>query len=127
MDVISGNGNTLTRGEWVVVHTVLLFVNDNEESVINFRTEHGRAIIKLSFDPQKLATRPIVHTAPVREENYIRFVFRGWNTPLAYSALVPTKFASIGKNELAFSACNTYLDGTNKLELQFYSRCTDEQ
>ncbi len=126
MDMQDYEMPSLTRGEWKVVHTVLLFLNDGEESVIRFSTEHGKAIVKLKFTPTLLQQPPFVHTTPVREENCLYFNFHGWNSPQAYSAIIPTKFASLGKHELAFSACNTYLGGTNKLELQFYSRYNDE-
>lgn len=116
---------TLTRGKWEVVHTVLLFINDDEESLITFSSKYGIANVRISFKPEQSGS-PIVHTYPVPSEHSIHFRFIGWNTQLAYSAIEPTKFASKGDSEIAFSACNTYLNGTNKIEIQFYTRNNHE-
>jgi hypothetical protein len=110
------------RGPFRVVHTETLFLNDNEPGIVEFDLNGKSVLVQVEF---RLSGGDEPKTNPSISINFTRdrflMVFTGWNGT-AYSAINPEELGMVESTRVRFAVMNTYLDGTNKMDIQFYVR-----
>lgn len=111
------------RGDRLVVYSNTLFINDDERAYIEFEYS-GKASATVHLQFKKLTNPPAHPKIDVTGSgSEWTITFSGWNSGQAYAALEPLQlFRLVGGAAVSFSVCNTYLNGTNKLDIAFYFR-----
>jgi hypothetical protein len=111
----------MKRGDYEVILSETIFINDGEVGKIDFAfSGEKRAHITIKFEP--MDSPPVHPPISVTGPKYTKTItFSGWNSHQVYSAKEPLMlFKLIGPASVYFSACNTYLGGTNMLHIEFY-------
>ena len=106
------------RDKREVVYTGTLFLNDNEPGHVDFEVRGMKIQLTIVMLALENIDKPTIDIEKLGKK--IKLQFNGWNRPLVYSALEPITVLKFAVYDLSFSVCNTYLNGTNKIEMQFY-------
>jgi hypothetical protein len=108
------------RAALSVLATQILFVNDDQTGEIELVDGSHRLTIRVVFHPTggKSVNHPDIEIAPF--SGGVNLLFSSWDQPLVYLALAPIEIGQLGANKLFLAVTNTYLDKTNRLEMQFY-------